>query len=99
MRHLTALLDPGYDEEGFQPIARRMRLFGGGGKSPPAPPPPPAPEKPPQLAKMPTMAAARAKATASALGPGGAPSSTFQAGPSGIDDNDLLLGKNKLLGQ
>lgn len=97
MRHLTALMDPGYDTEGFRPQAGRMRLFGGGGKSKPADPP--APEKPPQAAKSPTVAQARTKATANLGVGGGAPAGTFQTGPSGIDDNDLLLGKNKLLGQ
>lgn len=97
MRHLNVLMDPGYDDEGFLPQAGRMRLFGGGGgKS--KPPPPPAPEKPPQAAKSPTVAQARTKATNNAV-TGGTPSGTFQTGPSGIDDNDLLLGKNKLLGQ
>lgn len=96
MRHLDELMNPGYDTGAFQPLGGRMRLFGGGGgKSAPTPP---APEKPPQAAKSPNVAVSRSKAAA-APGPGGAPSSTFQTGPSGIDDNDLLLGKNKLLGQ
>ena len=99
MRHLTALLDPGYDEDAFKPVGGRMRLFGGGGGKA-KPPAAPAPEKPPQAAKSPAMGAARTKAAAGVSGgPGGAPSGTFQSGPSGIDDNDLLLGKNKLLGQ
>jgi hypothetical protein len=33
MRHVDVMMDPGYDPEGFQPQAGRLRLFGGGGGS------------------------------------------------------------------
>lgn len=97
MRHLTDLMDPGYDLGAFQPEAGRMRLFGGGGGK--SAPKAPAPAKPPQAAKSPQVPVSRGKAQGLVGGPGRAPTDTILTGSSGIEDQDLLLGKNKLLGQ
>jgi len=58
---------------------------------------PVAPPKPPQAAKSPDTVMLRQNNMTAAL-PGGSPTSTLLTGPSGIEDDELKLGKNTLLG-
>lgn len=96
MQHLTLTGEPGYDIEGFQPSAKRLRLFGGGGGKGKVNVP--APEKPPQASKAPTADVYRQQNAQAAKG-AGTPSSTMLTDTGGVADSSLNLGKNTLLGE
>lgn len=77
---------------------RRRTLHKGGGKGA-SPPPPPPPAPPPQAAKAPDADIVRSKnKKAMSGGMEAGPGTTFLTGPSGVDPNELTLGKNTLLG-
>lgn len=80
-----------------QPDRRRTLHKGGSKGASPPPPPPPAP--PPQAAKAPDADIVRSKnKKAMSGGMEAGPGTTFLTGPSGVDPNELTLGKNTLLG-
>lgn len=70
--------------------------FLSGGSKPKQAPAAPAPEKPPQAAKAPDVAAVREKNVNAAAG---GPASTFLTGTGGVDPTTLNLGKSTLFGQ
>ena len=86
-------------EMAFQPIGGRMTLEGGGGGKTKPPPPPPPPAPPPQAAKAPDADIVRSKnKKAMSGGMEAGPGTTFLTGPSGVNPDDLTLGRNTLLG-
>ncbi len=97
MRHINELGESNYDINAFtkNPLGKLTKLHGGGGKSQPPPPPPPPP--PPAEKKDPNVETMLAQKKKTAMA---APQnqSTMLTGSSGIDPNDLSLGKTTLLG-
>ena len=100
MRHINIIGESNYDLHAFKkdPIGRLTYHGGGGGKSPapqappPPPPPPPAEKKDPNVD---TMIAQKKKIQMA----GPQNQSTMLTGDTGVDPNDLSLGKSTLLGK
>lgn len=80
-----------YDIDGFKPLGKRMRLFGGGGKRQPTPA---APTPPPQQAKAPSVSLIRTQYAT----PPGASGRSASGSMLTIADEELNIGKN-LLGE